>query len=130
MKDRIYIELQRHGHNEESVAEPALLKLADETGLPLVATNDNHFEDAAMQIPQNVLTCIASSLRISQLERPVHNAEYRFKTAAEMTELFADIPEAIKIRSQSPNAVPLWCKHETLFCQPSSQKKGAVPKMS
>ena len=96
MKDRIYIELQRHGHVEESVAEPALLKLADETGLPLVATNDNHFEDAAMQIPQNVLTCIASSLRISQLERPVHNAEYRFKTAAEMTELFADIPEAIQ----------------------------------
>ena len=38
MKDRIYIELQRHGHVEESVAEPALLKLADETGLPLVAT--------------------------------------------------------------------------------------------
>ena len=96
MKDRLYIELQRHGHVEESVAEPALLKLADETGLPLVATNDNHFEDAAMQIPQNVLTCIASSLRISQLERPVHNAEYRFKTAAEMTELFADIPEAIQ----------------------------------
>ena len=95
MKDRIYIELQRHGHLEEKIAEPALLKLADETGLPLVATNDNHFEDAAMQTPQNVLTCIAASMRISQLERPVHNAEYRFKTQAEMMEVFADIPEAI-----------------------------------
>ena len=95
MKDRIYIELQRHGHLEEKIAEPALLKLADETGLPLVATNDNHFEDAAMQTPQNVLTCIAASMRISQLERPVHNAEYRFKMQAEMMEVFADIPEAL-----------------------------------
>ena len=96
MADRIYIELQRHGHREEKIAEPALLKLADETGLPLVATNDNHFEDAAMQMPQNVLTCIASSMRISQLERPVHNAEYRYKTQAEMLSIFADIPEAVQ----------------------------------
>ena len=95
MKDRLYIELQRHGHNEERIAEPALLKLADETGLPLVATNDNHFEDGKMQAAQNVLTCIASGTRISQLDRPIHNAEYRFKTAQEMAEVFADIPEAI-----------------------------------
>ena len=95
MKERIYIELQRHGHNEERIAEPALLKLADETGLPLVATNDNHFEDGPMQAAQNVLTCIASGTRISQLDRPIHNAEYRYKTAQEMAEIFADIPEAI-----------------------------------
>ena len=95
MKERIYIELQRHGHNEERIAEPALLKLADETGLPLVATNDNHFEDGPMQAAQNVLTCIASGTRISQLDRLIHNAEYRYKTAQEMAEIFADIPEAI-----------------------------------
>ena len=96
MPDRLYIELQRHGHAEEKIAEPALLHLADETGLPLVATNDNHFEDAAMQTPQNVLTCIASSLRISQLERPIHNQEYRFKAQDEMLTIFADIPEAVQ----------------------------------
>lgn len=95
MPDRIYIELQRHGHAEEKIAEPALLKLADETGLPLVATNDNHFDVPEMQTPQNVLTCIASSMRISQLERPVHNAEYYFKTQEEMLTIFADIPEAV-----------------------------------
>ena len=96
MPDRLYIELQRHGHGEEKIAEPALLQLADETGLPLVATNDNHFEDAAMQTPQNVLTCIAASMRISQLDRPVHNAEYRFKSQEEMLTIFADIPEAVQ----------------------------------
>ncbi|MGC6518206.1 MAG: DNA polymerase III subunit alpha [Candidatus Puniceispirillaceae bacterium] len=96
MKDRIYIELQRHGHSEEKIAEPVLLKLADDTGLPLVATNDNHFENEDMKTPQNVLTCIAASTRISQLERLVHNAEYRFKTKAEMTAVFADIPEALQ----------------------------------
>ena len=96
MKDRLYIELQRHGHPEEISAEPLLLKLADVTELPLVATNDNHFENEGMQIPQNVLTCIASSLRISQMERPVHNAEYRYKSTAEMLALFADVPEAVQ----------------------------------
>ena len=94
MRDRLYIELQRHGHPEEHIAEPILLQLADESGLPLVATNDNHFESAEMQIPQNVLTCIATSRRISELTNPVHNAEYRYKSAAEMQALFADIPEA------------------------------------
>ena len=96
MKDRLYIELQRHGHSEETIAERALLQLADQTGLPLVATNDNHFEDAAMQTPQNVLTCIAQGLRISQMENPVHNEDYRFKTAEEMSAVFADIPEAVQ----------------------------------
>ena len=94
MAGRLYIELQRHGHPEEHIAEPFLLKMADETGLPIIATNDNHFESAEMQIPQNVLTCIATSRRISELTNPVHNAEYRYKTSAEMQALFADIPEA------------------------------------
>ena len=96
MPDRLYIELQRHGHPQEKIAEKALLQLADETGLPLVASNDNHFENESMQTPQNVLTCIASSMRISQIERPIHNAEYRFKTQAEMLAIFADIPEAVQ----------------------------------
>ena len=39
-----YIELQRHGRAQEQDAEASLLMLADETGLPLVATNDCHFE--------------------------------------------------------------------------------------
>ena len=95
MGDRLYIELQRHGHAEERQAEPLLLQLADELDLPLVATNDNHFETADMHIPQNVLTCIATSQRISQLTNPDQNEEYRFKDAAEMQALFADIPEAI-----------------------------------
>ena len=94
MPGRLYIELQRHGHPEEHIAERLLLDFADETGLPLIATNDNHFESEEMQIPQNVLTCIATSRRISELTNPVHNAEYRYKTAAEMQALFADIPEA------------------------------------
>ena len=94
MQDRLYIELQRHGHPEEHIAERILVEFADETGLPLIATNDNHFESEEMQIPQNVLTCIATSRRISELTNPVHNAEYRYKTATEMQALFADIPEA------------------------------------
>ena len=94
MQDRIYIELQRHGQPEEVAAEPHLLSLADDYKLPLVATNDNHFENADMHIPQNVLSCIASSQRISQVNNPDQNVEYRYKSAAEMQALFADIPEA------------------------------------
>jgi DNA polymerase-3 subunit alpha len=94
--DRLYIELQRHGLEAEIIAEPLLLEIADATGCPLVATNDCHFETAEMHIPQSVLCCIAQSERLAAAEKLVHTPHHRFKTAAQMTEIFADIPESIE----------------------------------
>ena len=57
--DRLYVELQRHGMEEERRTEAGLLQLAYATGLPLIATNDVMFADAAMHEAHDALLCIA-----------------------------------------------------------------------
>ena len=56
---RLYVELQRHGLPEERATEDALLDLAYEKRLPLVATNDVHFGRANMYAAHDALLCIA-----------------------------------------------------------------------
>ena len=93
--DRFYIELQRHGLGIERTAEPHLLEIADRLNLPLVATNDCRFEDAAMSQPHDTLVCIGTGRKFSETNRPRFSPEHYFKTAAQMSELFQDIPEAV-----------------------------------
>jgi len=92
----LYIELQRHGLPEERATEDALLDLAYEKRLPLVATNDVHFGRANMYAAHDALLCIADGTFVSQDDRRRLTREHRFKTAAEMQAQFADLPEAIE----------------------------------
>ena len=93
---RVYIELQRHGLPCEVTAEPFLLDIAERLDLPLVATNDCRFENAQMSQPHDTLVCIGSGRKFSEEDRPRYSSEHYFKTAAQMTDLFCDIPEAIQ----------------------------------
>jgi DNA polymerase-3 subunit alpha len=93
--DRLYVELQRHGLAEERATEDALIALAYERGLPLVATNDVHFGGEDMYEAHDALLCIADAAFVSQEDRRRLTREHRFKSAAEMAAQFADIPEAI-----------------------------------
>src|SRR5262249_39953187 len=92
---RLYVELMRHGLATERLIEGRLLDLAYEHGLPLVATNDVYFADEAMYEAHDVLLCIAEGAPLSQEKRRRVTPEHRFKSAAEMRALFADLPEAI-----------------------------------
>ncbi|MGH6896637.1 MAG: PHP domain-containing protein, partial [Geminicoccaceae bacterium] len=93
--DRLYVELMRHDLEVEGQLEPALIDLALARDLPLVATNDVHFLDAAEWEPHDVLLCIAEGAQVGQAERRRVTPEHRFKSAKEMAELFADLPEAL-----------------------------------
>ena len=92
---RLYIELARHGLDAEKPIEPALLQMAYERELPLVATNDVYFADAAMHQAHEALLCIAQGVTLNNPQRRRVNAEHYFKSPAEMRALFADLPEAI-----------------------------------
>ena len=92
---RLYVELMRHGLDVEARIEPALLDLAYDRELPLVATNDVYFPTADMYQAQDVLLCIAGGNTLNDEERRRLTPEHRFKSPAEMRELFADLPEAI-----------------------------------
>jgi DNA polymerase-3 subunit alpha len=90
--DRLYVELQRH--DETHAAEPALLDFAYAMGLPLVATNEPFFAAASDYEAQDALLCIAEGALINANERRRLTPQHRLKTRAEMTKLFADLPEA------------------------------------
>jgi DNA polymerase-3 subunit alpha len=91
---RLYVEIQRHGLESERAIEPQLIDLADRRGLALVATNEPYFADASDYEAHDALLCIADGALVSASERRRLTPEHRFKTRAEMTELFADLPEA------------------------------------
>lgn len=63
--------------------------------MPLVATNDVMFSDPSMYEAHKALTCIASGEYLSDAKSHKFSREHYFKTAKQMEELFADLPEAI-----------------------------------
>ncbi len=93
--DRIYVELQRHGLENEQASEAGLVELAYRLDIPLVATNDVHFLDERSYDAHDTLICIAEGAQVAQSDRRRLLTDHRFKSAAEMEALFADLPEAV-----------------------------------
>ncbi|GGC49767.1 DNA-directed DNA polymerase [Siccirubricoccus deserti] len=92
--DRLVVELNRHGLDIERIIEPAMLALADELELPIVAANDVYFATPAMHEAHDALLCIAEGRTMAETERRRVTPEHWFKPAAAMRKLFADLPEA------------------------------------
>ncbi len=92
-----YLEIQDHGLADQKRINPLLIKLSNETGIPLVATNDVHYlerEDAEMQ---DVLMCISMKTTIDDPTRLKMESDQSYlKTPEEMKSLFAHIPQAIE----------------------------------
>ena len=92
---RLYIELQRHGLTDERRVENDLVDLAYEREIPLVATNECFFAAKGFYEAHDALLCIAGGTTVSQSDRRHVSDQHYFKSAAEMRELFADLPEAV-----------------------------------
>ena len=94
--ENYFIELQNHGIEEQQRILPELIRLAQEIGVGLVATNDAHYltrEDSRMQF---LLTCIQTGHTVNDeqtLEFPTQ--EFYIKSGEEMARLFAGVPEAL-----------------------------------
>jgi DNA polymerase-3 subunit alpha len=94
--DRLYVELQRHGLRHERTVESQLVQFAYDLALPLVATNEPFFATQDDFEAHDALICIAQGSYVAVDERRRLSPEHYFKTAEEMRELFADLPEAIE----------------------------------
>jgi DNA polymerase-3 subunit alpha len=92
---RLYVEIQRHGLGREQQNEPRLLDLAYRKGFPIVATNEPYFAARSDYEAHDALLCIADGTLIGEQDRRQVTPEHRFKTRKEMTQLFADLPEAL-----------------------------------
>lgn len=91
-KDNFYLELQNHGIDEQTAVNEALLKIAEETGIGLVATNDVHYLYRKDADTQAILMCIQTNNVITD-GRPLgfETDEFYFKSTSEMTRLFGHI---------------------------------------
>ena len=98
--DRLYIEIQRHGTGgtartrAEAQTEPALLELAYELDLPIVATTEAYFPDETFHEAHRVLRGIAGGNGQEPYETRF-TQENRLRSTAEMHALFSDLPEAL-----------------------------------
>jgi DNA polymerase III subunit alpha len=94
--NRFYIELQRHSLDTEQAAEPGLIDLAYDLGIPLVATNEVFFAAPDDFAAHDALVCIAEGEVVAADERRRLTPEHYFKSQKQMATLFADLPEAIE----------------------------------
>jgi DNA polymerase-3 subunit alpha len=94
--DRLYVELQRHGQEAEAAVEPALLALARDHDLPIVATNDAYFAGPEMYDAHDALLCVAQGVHVADVNRWRLTVEHGLKSAAEMCAVFADLPDAVE----------------------------------
>lgn len=95
--DDFYLEIMRHGIEDQRFIDDQLIRLSHETGIKLIATNDTHYtrqEDAKIQ---EVAMCIAMGKTLNDKDRLRHSVqEFYIKSQEEMERLFADIPEALE----------------------------------
>ncbi|MBF9195184.1 DNA polymerase III subunit alpha [Microvirga terrestris] len=93
---QLYIEIQRHGLEDERLIEGELLTLADRNGLPIVAANEPFFSSVKDYEAHDALLAIAEGQIVSNPDRRRLSPEHHFKTRQQMVELFADLPDALQ----------------------------------
>jgi error-prone DNA polymerase len=95
-KDRTHVELQRHRRRDQAHRNAALVAMARRLRLPLVATNGVRYARPEDKELLDVLTCIREGQHVDKAGRLLGaNRERYIKSAAEMSALFSDLPEAI-----------------------------------
>ncbi len=95
--ERFYLELQDHGIEEQRAVNQGVMRIARETGLPLIVSNDAHYlrkEDAQMQ---DVLLCIQTGKTVDDENRmKFQTEEFYLKSEEELKALFPNCPEAFE----------------------------------
>ena len=94
-KENYYCEVMRHGIEIEERTEQDLIKLARETGMPLLATNDLHYVHDHEAEAQEALLCVQTNDTLDNPDRfRFGGTGFYLKSPEQMRELFKDIPEA------------------------------------
>ena len=92
-----YLEIQDHGLEEQKIITEGLIKISQETGIPLVATNDAHYLQKKDAKAQRVLVCVQIQKTINEENGMGFSTdEFYLKTEEEMRNLFEYVPEAIE----------------------------------
>nr|WP_202080765.1 DNA polymerase III subunit alpha [Caldalkalibacillus salinus] len=100
-RDYFYLEMQDHGLAEQKKVNHRLVQLSEETGIPLVVTNDVHYVHKKDAVAHDCLLCIGTAKKVKETERmKFPSPEFYLKTKEEMQRLFPHVPEALQASSQ------------------------------
>ena len=92
-----YLELQDHGMQEQKQVNQSLLRMSQETKIPLVATNDVHYTYAEDEKPHDMLLCIQTGKKLADEDRMRYEGgQYYIKSEEEMRGLFPYALEALE----------------------------------
>lgn len=95
-KGNFFLELQDHGISAQATVNQALLRMSEETGIELVATNDIHYINAEDAEPHDVLLCIQTGKKVNDENRMRYTGgQYYLKSEQEMRDLFRYAQQAI-----------------------------------
>ncbi len=95
--DNFFLELQDHGIQDQAVVNAGLLRLHEETGIPLVVTNDAHYLRREDAYSHDVLLCIQTGKQLSDPNRMKYEPQaFYLRSTEEMAALFPDHPEAME----------------------------------
>ena len=95
-KENYFVEIQDHGIPEQKKIIPGLLKLGEEFGLKVIASNDVHYVNASDAGPHDAMLCIQTGSKILDENRMRFTGEeFYLKSRAEMEKVFGEVPESI-----------------------------------
>jgi len=128
--DRFYLEIQRHGDQNETAFEKFNLEQSLLIKIPIIATNEVYYLTPDMHEAHDALTCIGSKTYVNEKNRIKYSNQHYFKSDEEMSKLFSDLPEALKNNFN----IPYKCNFRPQFSKPvlpniSSEKSGSADEM-
>ena len=112
--DRFYLEIQRHNDQNELGFEKFNLNQSLKLKIPLIATNEVFYHKKDMHEAHDALICIGNKTYVNDKTRIKFSNQHYFKSNLEMSELFADLPEAL----ENNYNFPLRCNFRPLFSKP------------
>ena len=96
-KENYFLELQDHGIPEQQNVNQHLLRMSQELGIELVATNDIHYTYAKDAEPHDILLCIQTGKKLADEDRMRYEGgQYYVKSEQEMAELFPYARQALE----------------------------------
>ncbi|MBQ9119452.1 MAG: DNA polymerase III subunit alpha [Lachnospiraceae bacterium] len=96
-KENFFLEMQDHGIPEQKSVNQGLLRMHQETGIPLVATNDIHYTYAEDAAAHDILLCIQTQKKVTDENRMRYEGgQYYIKSEEEMLSLFPYAKEVIE----------------------------------
>lgn len=121
-QDDFYVELQRHGIPEQEQVNKVLIKLARKYNVKIIASNDSHYVDQSDYNAHDILLCINTGEKFATEKQTdftdddsssknkrfaFPNDQFFFKTTAEMSKVFDDLPEALDNTNEIVDKVDL-----------------------